>query len=155
MKRVLFIDLRNTCRSQMAQSWFNQFAEGWGQAESCGTMPSAQIDPFAVAAMAEAGIDIRQYKPKAVNQRLLARADLVIIMGPDVHPYAFNPTHVWDFLDPTGDSIVHYRIQRDAIRQRVQELAMEIQTPAPGARFDPTTAVLLQQQMLNEYIFFR
>ncbi len=153
MQRVLFIDLRNTARSQMAAAWFNQFAEGWAEADSCGTMPSPRMDPFTVTAMAEAGIDIRQSKPKAVNQRLLARADWVVIMGPDVHPYAFNPTHIWDFLDPTGDSIVHYRIQRDAIRQHVQELVMELQTPAQSGRYDPTTALLLQQQAMNEYLY--
>ena len=154
MMRVLFIDLRNTARSQMAAAWFNQFVEGWAEADSCGTMPSTRTDPLTVRAMAESGIDIRGSKPKAVNQKLLSRADLVVMMGPDVHPYAFNPTHVWDFLDPTGDSIVHYRIQRDAIRQRVQELVMELQTPQSG-RFDPTTALLTQQQVMNEYLCFR
>ena len=55
----------------------------------------------------------------------------------------------------TGDSIVHYQIQRDAIRQRVQELVMELQTPAPGARFDPMTAVLLQHQVMTELMPLR
>ncbi|MGB8647392.1 MAG: hypothetical protein WCF84_19310 [Anaerolineae bacterium] len=155
MKRVLFIDLRNTSRSQMAEAWFNQFALGWGEARSCGTMPAQSSDPFTVTVMAEAGIDIRQAKPQAVNQRLLSHSELVVIMGPDVYPHAFNPTHIWDFLDPTGESIVHYRIQRDAIRQRVQELVMEMHTGSEYGKFDPTTAALLQSQLMIEYQLFR
>ena len=156
MKQVLFIDLRNTVRSQIAEAWFNQFADGWGEARSCGTMPAGQIDPVAVQVMAEAGVDIRHQAPKSINQQMLSRADLVVIMGPDVYPRAFAPTHIWDFMDPTGQSISHYRVQRDAIRQSVQELLLEIQRD----QFEPNEAdgkitSLLQQQMLMELLYSR
>jgi len=126
MKHVLFLDLRNTARSQMAEGWFNQFAEGWGQARSCGTMPGDRIDPLAVVVMAEAGVDIRHQSPKAVNQQMLSESDLVVMMGPDVYPRAFAPDRTWDFLDPTGQSVVHYRVQRDAIRRAVQEFIADL-----------------------------
>ncbi len=154
MKQVLFVDLRNTVRSQMAEGWFNQFAEGWGVAQSCGTMPADRIDPLAVIVMAEAGIDIRHQTPKAVNQQMLSQADLVVIMGADVYPRAFAPDRIWDFLDPTGQSVVHYRVQRDAIRRQIQEFIAEVQ----NHRFEPSEsdlqiASLLQHQMLNEFLY--
>jgi arsenate reductase len=156
MKQVLFIDLRNTVRSQMAEAWFNQFAAGWGQAHSCGTMPADHIDPLAVQVMAEAGVEMRHQACKSVNQQILSQADLVVIMGPDVYPRAFAPTHIWDLIDPTGQSIAHYRVQRDAIRQNVQELVLEIQ----HEQFESTEAgreisSLLQQQMLMELLYSR
>ncbi len=156
MKRVLFIDRRNTVRSQMAEAWFNLFAWGLGEAQSCGTMPAQAVDPLAVAAMAEVGIDIRQQKPRAVNQILLSHADLVVVMGPDIYPNAFSPTHIWDFLDPTGESIIHYQIQRDAIRQCVQEFVAElIRADSKEEQHDSSISALLQQQMMTEYLFFR
>jgi arsenate reductase len=156
MKQVLFIDLRNTVRSQIAEGWFNQFADGWAQARSCGTMPAEYIDPIAVQVMAEAGVSICRQAPKSVNQEMLSRADLVVIMGPDVYPRAFAPNRIWDFLDPTGRSIAHYRVQRDAIRLRVQEFIAEIQRDRSEAKdADPQIATALQQQMLTEVLFSR
>ncbi len=156
MKRILFVDLRNTVRSQMAEAWFNQFAEGWGEARSCGTMPAERTDPFTVVAMAEAGIDVRRQVPKAVSQQLLNQADLVVMMGRDVYPLAFDPAEIWDFLDPTGQSIVHYRIQRDAIRMRVQEFILEIKR-AEQAQEQTLSAVtaLMEQQFLIEQMHLR
>jgi arsenate reductase len=156
MKQVLFIDLRNTARSQMAEAWFNQFAGGWGEARSCGTMPANCIDPLTVQVMAEAGVDMRHHACKSVNQQMLSQADLVVIMGPDVYPRAFAPSRIWGFVDPTGQTIDHYRAQRDAIRQSVQELVLEIQR----VQFEPTKAgreitSLLQQQMLMELLYSR
>lgn len=55
MKRILFVDLRNTARSQMAEAWFNQFAEGWGKAMSFGTMPAVMPDPTTIRVLKEAG----------------------------------------------------------------------------------------------------
>ncbi len=151
MKQVLFVDLRNTARSQMAEGWFNLFAGGWGQACSCGTMPANHIDPLAVIVMAEAGVDIRRQAPKAVNQQMLSSADLVVLMGPDVYPRAFAPDRIWDFLDPTGQSVVHYRVQRDAIRQAVQEFIAELRQHQFEPRIsDWTIDALLQEQRLTE-----
>ncbi len=59
MKQVLFVGLQNTVRTQMAEAWFNELAEGWGQARSCGTKPAPHMDPLTTIVMAEAGLDIR------------------------------------------------------------------------------------------------
>jgi arsenate reductase len=156
VKQVLFIDLRNTVRSQMAEAWFNQFAGGWGEACSCGTMPADRVDPLAVRVMAEAGVDIRHQVCKSVNQQMLSRADRVVIMGPDVYPRAFAPTHIWDFIDPTGQFIAHYRAQCDAIRRSVQELILEIQREEfELTEADQKITSLLQQQMLTELLYSR
>lgn len=65
MKRILFIDLRNTVCSQTAQALFNQFASNWGEADSCGAMPAALQDPMTVQVMFEVGCDLRDVHPHA------------------------------------------------------------------------------------------
>lgn len=150
MKRILFIDLRNTARSQMAEAWFNQFAEGWAKATSCGTMPAVMADPLTLQVMKEAGIEPLGMLPKPVNTLLLTQADIVVLMGKDVYPGAFTPDYVWDFQDPTGKDVMHYRIQRDALRCRVQELIVELQR----TRFDAVQAdwihpALLQRELMT------
>ncbi len=153
MKRILFIDLRNTARSQMAEAWFNQFADGWAKAYSCGTMPAARPDPLTIQVLQEAGMETRALLPKPVNSTLLAQADFVVLMGKDVFPGAFTPDAIWDFQDPTGKDVIHYRIQRDAIRCRVQELIVELQR----LRFDATTSdwihpALLQRELITQWM---
>lgn len=100
MKQILFIDLRNSVCGQMAQAWFNQFALNWGEAESCGTMPALLQDPLTMQVMSEVGCDLHQMHPRAVSNRLLARADIVVMMGRNVHADPFAPDVIWDFLDP-------------------------------------------------------
>ncbi|MBI4673337.1 MAG: arsenate reductase ArsC [Chloroflexi bacterium] len=151
MKRILFIDLRNTVRSQMAEAWFNQFADVWAKAYSCGTMPAALIDPVAARVMSEAGLDMRAATPKPINNALLAQADIVVMMGKDVHPGAFTPDYIWDFQDPTGKDVIHYRIQRDAIRQQVQELIVELQR----LRFDSTRSDWIHRALLQRELMMQ
>jgi arsenate reductase len=127
MKRVLFIDVRNATRSQIAEAWFNHLARGWGQAQSCGTMPANAIDPRAVLAMSEVGVDIRRRAPKPISQQLLGQARIVVLMGKDIHPRAFSPTYVWNFKDLTGKPMEEMRWLRDQIREHVQELIEEMQ----------------------------
>lgn len=151
MKRILFVDLRNTARSQMAEAWFNQFADGWAKALSCGTMPAALPDPLTIQVLRQAGIDTQNMFPKPINNSLLTQADIVVLMGKDVFPGAFTPDYVWDFQDPTGKDIIHYRVQRDAIRCRVQELIVELQR----IRFNSTQSdwihpALLQRELMTQ-----
>lgn len=151
MKRILFIDLRNSARSQMAEAWFNQFASGWAKAQSCGTMPAVLLDPQTVRVMQETGIEMRNATCKPVNTILLAQADIIVLMGKDVHPGAFQPDYIWDFQDPTGKDLDHYRIQRDAIRMRVQELIVELQRQHfDAARADWIHPALLQRELLTQ-----
>ena len=125
MKRVLFIDVRNAMRSQIAQAWFNYLAKDLGFAQSCGTMPANQVDPRVVTVMQEAGLDISHQTPRGVNQQMLAQAGLIVLMGKDIYPEAFAPTYIWDFRDP-GDSMAQVRELRDRIRERVLDLLDEI-----------------------------
>ena len=125
MKRVLFIDVRNATRSQIAEAWFNHLAAGWGQARSCGTMPASAIDPRAVQVMREVGLDLSG-SPQGVNQQLLNESHLVALMGEDISPHAFSPTRIWNFDDCVGKPLEKVRVLRDEIRNRVRELIVEI-----------------------------
>ncbi len=147
MKRVLFIDIRNTTRSQMAEAWFNHLAGGCGVASSCGTMPAKAIDPLAVQVMQEMGVDLRSRYPKAIDQAIFQRAHMVVMMGKDIHPEAFRPTYIWDFHDPLGCPIEDVRALRDQIRLKVQRLIAEIQMEDLDA-----ITTQLQWQTLLQYI---
>jgi arsenate reductase (thioredoxin) len=126
MKRVLFVDVRNATRSQIAEAWFNQLASDLGVAQSCGTMPANRTDPRAIQAMREAGLNLRRAMPKMVNQQLIAQSDMVVLMGKDIRPDAFSPTYVWEFQELTGRPIEEVRQLRDQIRNNVQALIAEI-----------------------------
>lgn len=129
MKRILFIDVRNSARSPMAVAWFNALCKSGHQAFSCGTMPADRTDPMAVKVMREAGLSIRNHSPKSVNQQAVSDADLIVIMGADVFPKAFSPQHIWKLKDPVGQPLERYRELRDVIRDQVQILIEEIERP--------------------------
>ena len=126
MKRVVFIDVRNATRSQIAETWFNHLANGCGEAYSCGTMPANKMDLRAIKVMREVGLKIHTHAPKLVNQQALACADIIVLMGKDINPRAFSPTHIWDFDDLAGKPIEEVRALRDKIQVRVQDLIAEI-----------------------------
>lgn len=149
MKHVLFVDIRNAIRSPIAEAWFNHLADGCGVAASCGTMPANEIDPRAARVMQEVSLSI-QDKTRRVDQQTLARADIVVLMGQDIHPHAFAPTYIWDFQESGDQSIVEMRFLRDHIRQKVQRLIAEIQMEDLDTI---TTAV--QWQTLMQYILSR
>ncbi len=123
MKQVLFVDIRNAIRSPMAEAWFNYLADGCGVAASCGTMPANRIDPCALYVMQEIGIEMSDRIPKTVNQQMLARSDIVVLMGKDIRPHAFAPTYIWDFQDVGGQLVGEMRCLREQIRHKVQGLS--------------------------------
>ena len=101
-------------------------------------------------------METRNTVPKAVNNALLSQSDIVVLMGKDVFPGAFTPDYIWDFHDPTGKDAVHYRIQRDAIRNQVQELIVQLQR----LRFDSQNEdwihpALLQRKLITRQILGR
>jgi protein-tyrosine-phosphatase len=107
-------------------------------------MPSFKIDPQAVKVMKEVGVSLTSYVPRIVNQRSIAEADVVILMGKEVSPRAFAPKAVWNFQDPTGQSIAFYRQLRDAIRLNVVKLIVEMhRSAAEPAAAEHTSATLL------------
>lgn len=116
-------------------------------------MPAAMPDPLTIQVMSEAGLETHNIKPKAVNTMLLAQADIVVLMGKDVFPCAFTPNYIWDFQDPNGKDVIQNRIQRDAIRNQVQELIVELQR----LRFDREEEdwihpALLQRELLTQHM---
>ncbi len=130
MKHVLFIDVRNTARSRVAEAWFNHIAAGWGKAESCGTMPAREADPMVAQVMYEVGVRLPNRTPRPLRQQLLAQADLIVILGKELNAQAFGSARVWDVPDPTGYTLGHYRAVRDAICRQVEELSLEFRTGA-------------------------
>ncbi|CAG0945400.1 arsenate reductase [Anaerolineae bacterium] len=135
MKRILFVDVRNATRSQIAEAWCNHLAGKYAQAQSCGTMPANTIDERAAQMMREVGLDLRAKSPKRVSQQAIAQADIVVLMGKDIQPYAFKDARVWEFKDLAGEPVEQVRILRDRIRTRVQNLIAEIRI----AEFDSVT----------------
>jgi protein-tyrosine-phosphatase len=146
MKRVLFIDIRNATRSQMAEAWLNQLGEPWVQARSCGTMPANRIDGRAVEVMREAGIDIHTKFPKSISQQRMNWADIVVVFGTGIYPRAMTPTQVWNLDDSIGKPIDQVRVLRDEIRKRVEALLVEIQKEEwESIRMHPVRVPYLQE----------
>ncbi len=148
VRRVLFIDVRNATRSQMAEAWFNRLADGYGVATSCGTMPAKGMDPLTVQVMQEIGIDVRHRRPKAIDQQTWQSAQLIVLMGKDINPDALQPTHIWDFQEVVGCPIQDVRMLRDRVRERVQRLIAEIQMQDP----DAITAELQWQTIMQNIL---
>ena len=125
MKKVLFVCTHNSGRSQMAEAFFDQIAQGRAVAVSAGTQPAPQVNPTTVAAMREIGIEIGDKKPKLLTADMLSNADRVITMGCSIEkacPATFVPTEDWQLEDPQGQSIEKVRQIRDEIQDRVAEL---------------------------------
>ena len=129
MKKVLFVCVHNSGRSQMAEAFFNHLAKGKAQATSAGTKPGPQVNPVVVKAMREASLDISQQKPKALNFAMIENADRVITMGcgvEEVCPASFVPTEDWELEDPEGKPIEKVREIRDEVKARVETLIKEL-----------------------------
>ena len=130
MKKVLFVSIHNSGRSQMAEVFFNKLSEGKGLAISAGTRPAEQINPAVVKAMKESGLDINSQKPKLLTIEMIKQSDIVITMGcntAEVCPISFTPAQDWDLPDPQGKSIEEVRWIRDEIERRVTKLIDDIQ----------------------------
>jgi len=131
MKTILFVCVRNSSRSQMAEAFFNEMAKGKSRALSAGTQPADNVNPVVVEAMREVGIDISGNKPKALTMEMVKKSDRMITMGcgADVEavcPAGFIRTGDWPIEDPRGKSIEQVRKIRDAIRGRVAKLMKEL-----------------------------
>jgi arsenate reductase (thioredoxin) len=135
---VLFLCVHNAGRSQMALGWFNHLAAGRAIAWSGGTEPGSEVNPAAVAAMAEVGIDITGEFPKPWTDEIVRAADVVVTMGcGDVCPlYPGTRYADWELDDPAGLDVAAVRPIRDDIRRRVEHLLDEVEPMAgwpPGS----------------------
>ena len=122
---ILFVCIHNSGRSQMAEAFLNQLAEGKAQAFSAGTDPAETVNPVVIEAMREAGIDISANRPKTLTVEMIEQADKVITMGcgvEEVCPGTFVETEDWNLDDPRGKSLDKVREIREQIRSKVLRL---------------------------------
>lgn len=129
---VLFVCVHNAGRSQMAAGYLQHLAGDRVTVLSAGSEPKDQINPVAVEAMAEEGIDIAHNVPKVLTVQSVVDSDVVITMGcGDACPiYPGKRYEDWALEDPAGQGIESVRAIRDEIRGRVEALIAEI-APAP------------------------
>jgi protein-tyrosine-phosphatase len=131
---VLFLCVHNAGRSQMALGWFNHLAGDRAVAWSGGSEPGSEINPAAVAAMAEVGIDITGEYPKPWTDEIIRAADVVITMGcGDACPlYPGKRYEDWELNDPAGLDVAAARPIRDEIRRRVETLLASLEVTTAG-----------------------
>ena len=125
---VLFLCVHNAGRSQMALGWFNHLADGRAVAWSGGSEPADQINPSAIQAMDEVGIDITGEYPKPWTEEIVRAADVVVTMGcGDACPFYPGKRYLdWDLEDPAGQDVEAVRPIRDEIERRVRQLLDEL-----------------------------
>lgn len=125
---VMFVCVHNAGRSQMAQGFLEHLAGDRVEVRSSGTMPADQVNPAAVDAMAELGIDIRNAKPKVLTDEDVRASDYVITMGcGDACPFYPGKKYLdWKLDDPAGKDVASVRPIRDQIKQLVEDLVQEI-----------------------------
>ena len=129
---VMFVCVHNAGRSQMAQGFLTHLAGDRVEVRSSGTMPADQVNPSAVEAMAELGIDISNQTPKVLIDEDVRASDYVITMGcGDACPFYPGKKYLdWKLEDPAGKDVASVRPIRDQIKQMVEELVAEIDARA-------------------------
>jgi arsenate reductase (thioredoxin) len=128
---VLFLCVHNAGRSQMAMGFFQHLAGDNAVAWSGGSEPGSEVNPSAVAAMAERGIDISAEFPKPWTEEIVRAADVVVTMGcGDACPVYPGKRYLdWELDDPAGKSVEGVRPVRDEIERRVRELLTSLRVP--------------------------
>jgi protein-tyrosine-phosphatase len=119
--RVLFVCIHNAGRSQMAAAWLQSLSGGAVEVRSAGSAPAESVNPAAVAAMLEEGIDLSAEVPKILTTDAVREADVVITMGcGDTCPvFPGKRYEDWQLEDPAGQGVDAVRPIRDEIRERV------------------------------------
>ncbi|QHF21900.1 heat-shock protein HtpX [Rathayibacter sp. VKM Ac-2762] len=125
---VLFVCIHNAGRSQMAAGYLRALSGGAVEVRSGGSEPGDSINPIAIEAMAEEGVDISQAVPQLMTTEQVQASDVVITMGcGDVCPvFPGKRYEDWDLADPKGRPLEEVRSIRDDIRARVQALVAEL-----------------------------
>lgn len=127
-KTIMFVCVHNAGRSQMAAGFMRELGGDRVEVLSAGSAPKDSINPVAVDAMAELGIDIANQKPKILTPEAVQQSDVVITMGcGDACPYYPGKRYEdWVLEDPAGQGIEPVRVIRDEIKSRVEALLAEI-----------------------------
>ncbi|MEV5410119.1 arsenate reductase ArsC [Thermopolyspora sp. NPDC052614] len=135
MPIVLFLCVHNAGRSQMALGFFTHLAGDRAIGWSGGSEPGEQINPSAIEAMRERGIDIAREYPKPWTREIAQAADVIVTMGcGDACPvFPGKRYEDWELPDPAGRSVEAVRPIRDEIERRVRALLAELGVPAGSA----------------------
>lgn len=128
MKGVLFLCVHNAGRSQMAAGFMRTLGTGRVKVYSAGSEPASLLNPVAVAAMSEVGIDISSAQPQRWTMEMLHVVDVVVTMGcGDACPYIPGKQYIdWPIADPADADIAVVRQIRDEIRARVEQLIAQL-----------------------------
>lgn len=125
---VLFVCIHNAGRSQMAAAYLTHLAGDRVEVRSAGSAPAESVNPAAVAAMLEEGIDMSAETPKILTDEAVRASDVVITMGcGDECPYYPGKQYLdWQLDDPAGQGVAEIRPIRDDIERRVLELLADL-----------------------------
>ena len=130
LKKILFVCVENAGRSQMAEAFFKKYAPKGYEAISAGTKPTPTINPIAVEAMKEVGLDLSKQKPKILTNEIVKDSILNVNMGcmdkTECPAVFMNNSVDWNIEDPKGRSIEQVREIRDKIEQKVRQLCQNL-----------------------------
>lgn len=128
MKKVLFVCVENSCRSQMADGFAKVLGEGKIESYSAGSGPSGKVDSDAIKIMQEVGIDISKAQSKGFLDLGIKEFNYVITMGcKDICPFVPAQEHIdWQIEDPKGRGDDFFRKTRDLIKEKVKQLINEV-----------------------------
>lgn len=131
LKKILFVCVENAGRSQMAEGFFRKYAPQGYDAISAGTKPIPEINPIAVEAMKEVGIDLSKQKPKVLTNEIVKESILNVNMGcmdKTECPAIFMKNSVdWNIEDPKGKPIEQVREIRNNIELKVRQLCKTLE----------------------------
>ncbi|GAB3195294.1 arsenate reductase ArsC [Geodermatophilus arenarius] len=125
---VLFVCVHNAGRSQMAAGWLRHLAGDAVEVRSAGSLPADRVNPAAVEAMAEVGIDVTAQRPRVLTTEAVEASDVVVTMGcGDACPVFPGKRYLdWELEDPAGRGVEAVRPIRDEIERRVRALVAEL-----------------------------
>jgi arsenate reductase len=128
MKKILFVCVENSCRSQMAEGFARASGQGLVEVFSAGSQASGKLNPDAVKVMAEVGIDISGHRSKGFHELPFGRFDWVVTMGcGDTCPFVPGEERQdWQIRDPKGKGLEFFRDVREDVRDKVEHIIESI-----------------------------
>ena len=128
MKKVLFVCVENSCRSQIAEGFAKSLGKNVIEAHSAGSCPSGKVNPTAIQVMREIGIDISGQKSKGFLELPIKEFDYVITLGcQDICPFVPASEHIeWQISDPKDKGINFFRKVRNEIKSEVEKIIQNV-----------------------------
>jgi arsenate reductase (thioredoxin) len=132
LKKILFVCVENSCRSQMAEGLAKVIGKGVIEAYSAGSRPSGKVNETAVSVMGEEGIHISGYYSKGFSDLPVKKFDIAITLGcKDTCPFIPAANHVeWAIADPKGKDISFFKKTRDQIKEKITLLVERLDESA-------------------------